>query len=74
MYLRVINYWYPNNKKWTVCSAKRGGTRCPFKARGGQETADGAVFFRITEEVEELTLPEAGGKTRRFDTICGYVL
>ena len=26
------------------------------------------MFGRITEEVEELTFPEAGGKARRFDT------
>ena len=44
----------------------------PFQSKGGG--GDGVIFGRITEEVEELTLPEAGGKARRFDTFCGNVL
>ena len=38
----------------------------PFQSKRGG--GDGGVFGRITEEVEKLTLPEAGGKARRFDT------
>ena len=38
----------------------------PFQSKRGE--GDGDAFGRITEEIEELTLPEAGGEARRVDT------
>ena len=43
----------------------------PFQGKRGG--GDGDVFGRIMEEVEELTLREAGGEARRFYTLCGYI-
>ena len=46
------------------------GLGAPLKQEG---EGDGDVFGRIADDVEELTLSEAGGKARRFDTLCGNV-
>ena len=55
-----------------ISNRKRGRDSVPFQRKRGE--GDGGVFGRIMEEVEELTLPGAGGGARRFDTLCGNVL
>ena len=48
-----------------------GRDSVPFQSERGE--GDGDVFGRSTEEVEDLTLPEAGGEARRVDTLSGNV-